>query len=365
MKRVGSLLLILVAITALVLVDQPGWYTDLRGNNAAPSSTLTQSPLRALVVLPDDGPASILDEIDAARTSIDLYVYLLPSEDILAALGRAQARDVHLRVILERDPFGGGNSNQESFDRLKAMGASVKWAPDQFQFSHIKMFVVDSQTAVIMTLNLSYSALNLNREFAVVTTEQADVEGASRVFQADWDGDPVSLGPPFVVSPESSRREITDLIDQARTSIDVFAEVVRDTQARAALIAAAQRGVVVRVLVPDRPADDDATIYRALIGGGVQIRLLADLYSHAKAIIVDGTTAFVGSQNLTAISLDDNRELGMMLTEPANLARLEGTFASDWADSADFAKQADVRMVRAPACQCVTNIYAAGRSTKA
>ena len=114
MKRIGSLLLLLIVIAALVVIDQPGWYTDLRGRDAAPTPTLVESPLRALVVLPDDGPASILDEIDAARSSIDLYVYLLPSEDILAALGRARDRDVHLRVILERDPFGGGNSNQAS-----------------------------------------------------------------------------------------------------------------------------------------------------------------------------------------------------------------------------------------------------------
>ena len=117
------------------------------------------------------------------------------------------------------------------------------------------MFVVDGQTAVIMTLNLSYSALNLNREFAVITTEAADVAGASRLFQADWSGDAVTLEPPFVVSPETSRTMIMDLINQARTSIDVFAEVVRDTQARAALVDAAQRGVVVRVLVPENPAD--------------------------------------------------------------------------------------------------------------
>ena len=62
----------------------------------------------------------------------------------------------------------------------------------------------------------------------------------------------------------------------------------------------------------------------------MQVRLLADAYSDAKAIIVDGASAFVGSQNLTQTSLDKNRELGIVLTDRPNLDRLGAVFRSDW-----------------------------------
>jgi cardiolipin synthase len=335
-KRIGSILFLFIVIAAVMLVRQPRWFTDPRGTQSTPTVATSQSPLRAIVVLPEDGPGAILDELDSARTSIDLYVYLLPSEEILAALERAHDRDVTVRVILEKDPFGGGNSNQDSFDRLDAIGISVRWAPDRFQFSHIKMFVVDGTTAVIMTLNLSYSALNLNREFAVITTEAGDVTEARSLFAADWANEAITLNSPLVVSPDTSRAVLTDLIENASSSVAIYAEVVRDREVRTALIDAANRGVTVRVLVPESPSPDDATIYRELQRGGVQIRLLADVYSHAKAIVVDGTTAFVGSQNLTATSLDDNRELGIVLGEPANLSRLAGIFESDWETSPSF-----------------------------
>ena len=84
-------------------------------------------------------------------------VYLLPADEVLTALTDAHLRGVEIRVILDRDPFGGGNSNQDAFDQLSAAGITVHWSSDQFQFSHIKSFVVDQRVAAIMTLNLSWS----------------------------------------------------------------------------------------------------------------------------------------------------------------------------------------------------------------
>ena len=232
-------------------------------------------------MLPDDGANSILDELAAAKSTIDLYIYLLPSDDVIALLGKAQDRGVSVRVILERDPFGGGNSNQESFDRLTAMGIKVRWAPEEFQFSHIKLMVIDSETAVIMTLNLSYSALTTNREFAVVTTEPVDVTGALSLFNADWDNQPAAVSAPLVISPTTSRAEIVHLIRSATTSIEMFTEVIRDKGIRDELVAQAEAGVMIRILVPGDPTADDLTIYRDLEAHGIQIRHLVDLYIHA------------------------------------------------------------------------------------
>jgi phosphatidylserine/phosphatidylglycerophosphate/cardiolipin synthase-like enzyme len=43
-----------------------------------------------------------------------------------------------------------------------------------------------------------------------------------------------------------------------------------------------------------------------------------DPYIHAKAIIVDGTSMYVGSANLTDNSMDNNRELGLV-TQTGNV----------------------------------------------
>jgi phosphatidylserine/phosphatidylglycerophosphate/cardiolipin synthase-like enzyme len=333
MKRI--LAVIAIVIVALAILRPATILDRTIRSQPSPTSTVSQTEtgVRGLVVLPDDGPDAILDEMNGARSSIDLYVYLLPSDEVLSALSAAHDRGVAIRVILERDPFGGGNSNQDAYDRLAASGIAVRWSSDQFQFSHIKTFVVDQRVAVVMTLNLSWSALTRNREFAVVSTIPADVQEVSRLFEADWTGRPYAPESDFVTSPENSRATFRSLIVNATASIDIYAEVVRDADIRLRLADAAARGVTVRILVPANPTADVLQIYRDLERDGVQVRLLADAYSHAKAIIVDGSSAFVGSQNLTQTSLDKNRELGIILTDQPNLDRLRHVFESDWAIS--------------------------------
>jgi phosphatidylserine/phosphatidylglycerophosphate/cardiolipin synthase-like enzyme len=52
-------------------------------------------------------------------------------------------------------------------------------------------------------------------------------------------------------------------------------------------------------------------------------------YIHAKMVLADGERGFVGSQNFTQTSLDENREIGIVLSEPALLKRLDATFERD------------------------------------
>jgi hypothetical protein len=99
-----------------------------------------------------------------------------------------------------------------------------------------------------------------------------------------------------------------------------------------ALAAAARRGVNVEVVMTESSEwDANFAILRA---AGVGIRIYPDnstsLYIHAKIIIVDGTSALVGSQNFSSASLDDNRELGITLTDPGIISSLSSTFQSDW-----------------------------------
>jgi phosphatidylserine/phosphatidylglycerophosphate/cardiolipin synthase-like enzyme len=54
------------------------------------------------------------------------------------------------------------------------------------------------------------------------------------------------------------------------------------------------------------------------------------LYIHAKTMIVDGSAALIGSQNYTSTSLDKNRELGMIVEQPALVSRCLAIYERDW-----------------------------------
>lgn len=283
-----------------------------------------------LFIEPDDGRAPVIEELEAARQSIALEVYLLGDDEIIAALEWAHRRGIDVRVILEEQPYGGAGNQPEIFERLRQAGINVRWSNPVFRFTHIKTFVIDRQTAIIMNLNLTKTSFTKNRELAAITTRPADVAQAAAIFDADWARTEEPAPGPLVVSPTTSRTVLVGLIDDATRGIDIYAEVVRDDEVIAALAAAERRGVAVRLLTSDNSADN-ADELAELTDAGVEARIARGLYIHAKMLFVDNRRAYVGSQNFTATSLDSNRELGIVLEDRVNLARLRQTFDGDFA----------------------------------
>jgi phosphatidylserine/phosphatidylglycerophosphate/cardiolipin synthase-like enzyme len=328
----------IAVLTVALLVAAAGWW--LRPGRTAPPPAPTSVadlpragetpalPVTGVFIEPGDGRAPLLDEIRAARRSIDLEVYIITDEVILRALEEAQQRGVNVRVILEEQPFGGGGGQEEIFARLEGTGIAVRWGNPVFRFTHIKMMVVDDAVAMIMNQNLTLSAFTSNREFGVVTNRPDAVRAAAAIFAADWTRGPEPDPGPLVVSPTNARGQLLALVDGSRVSLDLYAEVLRDPEMLDALGDAARRGVRVRVIVS--PSADFAAEMEALAASGVDIRLSSSLYIHAKLIVADDKRAFVGSQNLSATSLDQNRELGIVVDDPVNLSRLTRTFAIDF-----------------------------------
>jgi phosphatidylserine/phosphatidylglycerophosphate/cardiolipin synthase-like enzyme len=207
----------------------------------------------------------------------------------------------------------------------------VKWSSSAFTFTHAKAIVVDRSVALIMNLNLTRSSFESNREFGIATTWPAEVDAAQAIFDADWSGsNPTEIGK-LVLSPINSREVLTGLIDSADQTLDIYLEVLRDPEAIDRLTAAEDRGVEVRVIASPDSDPVAQTILSDLVDRGVEVRFISDPYIHAKAIVVDGERAFIGSQNFTATSMDENREIGLVIEDRPMLDRLRAIFDADFA----------------------------------
>jgi cardiolipin synthase len=328
-----------LAVIAILLVAAILWAGDrfLRADdskNFVPTSSSEEGVL-GLIVQPEDGRQPVLAEIEAAHSTVDLMVYLLTDEPVIDALIDAEKRGVEVRVILDQFPYGGFGNPEEVATELRGAGAEVQWGPSRFTFSHVKTMIVDGSVALIMNLNLTRSAFESNREFAIASTRENDVRTAQALFNADWSGLDEPAGNSLVVSPTNSRDVLLDLIDSARVSLDIYAEVIRDPEVVDHLASAAGRGVRVRVIVSPDEDPVAVRILTELVSGGIEVRLLASPYVHAKATVVDSARMFVGSQNFTATSLDENREVGIILSDRVAVARLLATFETDFAASGE------------------------------
>jgi phosphatidylserine/phosphatidylglycerophosphate/cardiolipin synthase-like enzyme len=313
-------------------------------------------PRLTLITEPEQGSSPIVAALEGAQQSIRVKVYLLTDSDIIAALKEAKGRGVDVKVLLEERPYGGGTTNAQASDELKAAGIAVQWSSRTFVYTHEKSIVVDDGVAYIMTANLTGSAFTANREYIVVDRDPADVAEIVRVFEADWARTTPDLSQARLVwSPVNSRQRILELIDSAQKSLDLEQEVLNDPEVEQHLLAAAKRGVEVRfVSSPSYPIEQDVSepARARLRSGGAQVRYLEDPFIHAKVIIVDGKRALVGSINLSANSLDFNRELGIIFDDAGPVGGLAAAFATDW--SMATAKPFPVGEATVPASEAIS-----------
>ena len=129
-----------------------------------------------------------------------------------------------------------------------------------------------------------------------------------------------------------SKLTVVNLIGSAHHSLAVECGQLASMAVVSALRAASRRGVAVTLTMTTDP--QSATAVAQLSRAGVRIATYPvgspTLAIQATAMVVDGSTAFVGSQLITTESLVHDRELGLTTTDPAVVDPLALTVASDF-----------------------------------
>lgn len=313
-----------------------------RAATRAPAATAIPTIAAAahveLFSYPETDENLLLDKIATAKHRVYMKMYLLTETRVIDALIKAKRNGAEVRAMVEQNPFGGGSGARTAYDKLKAAGINVKYSNPAFRFTHEKSFVIDN-TAWILTANMTKGALSRNREFGVVYSEPTDVNEIVTAFDADWNRERFEPQSNVLVwSPVNSRERITRLIDSAQSSITVYCEIAQDDGITAALIAAQKRGAKVRLIIsPTSGSEEDgnAEDLDKLQRGKVKVRYVKSPYIHAKTYVIDDKLAFIGSENISTGSLEFNRELGIIFSDPTAIRLLNEIFEKDWDKGTD------------------------------
>ena len=136
----------------------------------------------------------------------------------------------------------------------------------------------------------------------------------------------------------AASQAIREQIDGARERLDVMNPYLTDRGMIDRIVAAARRGVRVRVVISKTSNNAQATAalkhrYPDLLGAGVEVWELPDTVVHAKVVVADDVVSF-GTVNLDAWALYRNSEI-MMIARSAEVAALieERLFEPDIARS--------------------------------
>jgi hypothetical protein len=292
----------------------------------------------SLVTLPDQGENAIYSFVSSAISSIDVTIYELKDTTLENDLVSREKAGVNVRVIMDQAQK---SYNTGAYNVLTAGGVGVVWSSTSFTYTHQKTITVNNDESYISTGNFDTTYYATSRDFGAFDTDANDVAAIVAVFNADYAHTSItpSDGDDLVWSPTDSQSHLLALINGAQHSLDVEQEEFSDTTLVNAIVADEKRGVTVRVVIED-PSDYSSELSEVTAAGGSYTGYSSSTgyYIHAKTVIADyGTStakAFMGSENMTSNSLNNNRELGLITTDSAVMSGLESAFNGDFTGSA-------------------------------
>lgn len=329
-----------------------------------------------------DGPATMarLDQdLRAATRSIAVQNYYCEPGAVTEWLKTrlAERARAGVAVYFLRDGFGCNALTRGWMDSLRAAGAGVAtlrpvrwWAMhESMHRSHVRIVTIDGRVGYVGGFGfadkwISHDGEPSWRETAVRFTGPAvsQLVGAFAIGWANATGDLLTGEFPAdvpVAAAESGavagvmftqrafgtsvpERFLALALAGARRRVYITnSYFVPNRGLREWLVAAARRGVDVRVLVPSRKIDIPFSHWAArstfseLLAGGVRIYEYRPAMMHAKTILVDETFVSVGSLNLDNLSLRINDEAVLQVQDHALADAMAEQFARDLAQSVE------------------------------
>ena len=280
-----------------------------------------------LIVQPEDGVVPVVTGIRNAKKTLDMPIFRLDHIEVDKAIKSAVKRGVIVRTLIAHTNSGGEKGLRKLEQRLLATGATVSRTSDDLVRYHNKFMIVDGRTLFVMGFNYTHLDIDRSRSFGIVTSTRKLVHEAMKLFEADFNRQPYTASlKSFLVSPENARAELAALLKGAKKQLLIYDVRITDNAMIRILKERAKSGVEIRML------------------GKLQKELDVKVEKfpgklHARVIIQDGRKAFIGSQSLRRLELDERREVGVVITDPRAVRQLMSVFESDWAQT-DSGKEA-------------------------
>jgi phosphatidylserine/phosphatidylglycerophosphate/cardiolipin synthase-like enzyme len=325
-----------------------------------------------------------LSLIQGASSSLDIEIYTMNDPLIHQAILDAEDRGVKVRIIQEPAPVGAAckifneasSKDPAGCDDLRSFVSEVQSKGGEYVpynksafcggkkvcYEHGKVMLVDRATALISSGNFDTTSLcdtangatRCNRDYSVVTQDAGEVQTLETIFESDLAGQDYDLqslvdqipSMTLTVSPYSLS-PLVAFIQSAQSSIQVQNQYLHDDDLNSALEDAARRGVQVQLMVssicsfgkPSASAVNEATtLANDFQSAGIDARVFTSKiqvngeegYLHAKSIIVDHQSAWVGSVNGSETALSVNREYGIFFNDANAVAALGAIHTADF-----------------------------------
>jgi cardiolipin synthase len=276
-----------------------------------------------LITQPDDGVAPIVKAIRRAKKSVDIVIFRFDIDEIEKALTKSVDRGVVVRALIAHANRGGNSKLRKLESRLLKAGASLSRTADDMVRYHGKLLVIDRRRAHVFGFNYTRQDIEKSRSLGLITENPKVVRDILKVIDADHNRTPLKVkSTRVVVSPENARERLTSFIRRARKELLIYDEEISDDAMIALLKKKAEAGVKIKVLGGVEKKWENELSWR--------VRSFSKMRLHVRAMVRDRQAAFVGSQSLRKLELDDRREVGLITKDRVIVNRIAAFFDEDW-----------------------------------
>ena len=276
-----------------------------------------------IIIQPDDGTAPLIEAIDRAKKTVDIVIFRFDLDAIEKALTAAVARGVVVRALIAHTNRGGESKLRKLESRLLEAGATLSRTADDMVRYHGKLLVVDSRRAFVLGFNYTRQDIEKSRSLGLVTRNPKIVRDIVKVIDADHNRSTLTISSArVVVSPENARERLASFITGARKELLIYDTGLTDDRMISLLKARGEAGVHIKVLGKVEKKWEPELPWR--------VRPFSTTKLHVHCMIRDRKTAFVGSQSLRKLELDERREVGLITKDVRTVARMAGVFEQDW-----------------------------------
>ncbi len=305
-----------------------------------------------LIVYPEQGLQRakdlIIHEINQAERNVQMSAYQMKDPDIAAALVGCTQRNVKVELMLEENPyehdFNRDNSQETILPKLIEAGVIIYGRPQYLKdqhskgYYHARYILIDQKRFLLTTGNFDECTFDHCRDFAVGFNRDSypqEFDSIQTLFINDASNEPLTIPVPVsvIIGPDQQREKIISFLNTAEKSIKLYQQYFNDPVVLDALTKLIiEKRVKVELLMMPYPTgyDKDPNIFAQdqLKELGADVRLILDLYGHARAIIVDNKSALIGTAQLSPPSLKENREMSLII-EGSVVAQLIAQFQND------------------------------------
>ncbi len=274
-------------------------------------STYTIDTTGVLRTSPFETEQKFLGLINNAQQRIYIQSYLVTNKKIITALQQASTRSwIDVKMMIERKPY---QSYRDDYAALEYYfsGTSIELLPDTqlgLDYLHAKLTIIDD-AYIVQTANLTASSFTKNREHFLYGTDTTILSWLIQVFLDDWydrEYFAADLHPNIVVCPINCRDVVEWLLSSAGQSITIQTQYITDPAIMDIL--KEKSSLDMQIIVADVDSNDNVLRYF----GPEKVRYLPKPYVHTKMILIDGKILLVWSMNMSANSLDENREIWLI-----------------------------------------------------